>query len=438
MQKCQDTKLKNFGKCKKDALKTGAATPEEIETACLTTIDDGGKCGTDMAKKCTSTDNDALFPGCAGEALAACLDQKVECEVCVVLNDLDGLARNCDEFDDGEVNGSCATPDICGDNVVNGFPLEECDGTDDSACPQRCIPAGNPNECTCAIDEIVVGDHKCVMAAGSTVQIATQALPLPPFAATGAVDISCGSTDINGKAPCDCVLQSFDPIDIIGIGYICFSPGAGCPTGEVDCDGGNALDVTMDSTQGIAACTGNPECSTQCDAHCAGLGATFAQFNSGCGGFCTGGQNDNGTCTDDSDCPGGSCTGKDGIPGGNVCLCDCLGIGGAPSVPGALQCNMGAVIDVEIAPPCGDGDILIAVGTRCIPLTTEAFTSQIHNSNHTFPKDFPADPITGSGTAIDCATLATSTTTGIKLVGAANFFDSTIGDLTTEESFSCE
>jgi hypothetical protein len=44
---------------------------------------------------------------------------------------------------------------VCGDNVVNQTPNpflllgEECDGTDDSACPGQCLPPGDVFECTC-------------------------------------------------------------------------------------------------------------------------------------------------------------------------------------------------------------------------------------------------------------------------------------------------
>ncbi len=290
--------------------------------------------------------------------------------------------------------------------------------------------------------QFVIGEHKCVFdnsgpaPGASTVQITTQALPLPPYTAVGAIDISCGAVaPETGKASCDCSLQSFNPIEIIGIGFICFTPGAPCPAGEIDCDGGNGLDVTMDSDHNIGACTGNPDCAAQCAAYCDPI---FA-FNSGCEGFCVGGANDNLPCTDDSDCPDGSCPGKDGNPHGNICGCDCLGIGGNPSVAGGLQCNLSVNINVEIAGPCGDGDILIAVGTRCLPLTTEAITSQIHDANKTAGKKMPAgSPYTATGTAGDCAGLATSVTTGLGMEGALNFFDSTIGDLTTFESFVCQ
>ncbi len=46
--------------------------------------------------------------------------------------------------------GTCvsAIPPTCGDDTVN--LAEECDGTDDSACPGECIAAGETNECTCS------------------------------------------------------------------------------------------------------------------------------------------------------------------------------------------------------------------------------------------------------------------------------------------------
>jgi len=133
--KCQDTKLKVFNKCKKDGLK-GKTPPgsinsaQDLEALCLGTganpmpdpkgkiLGPKGKCDGKLidavTKKCDGLSNlDDLIPGCTGAvgpaALAACLDQKVECEVCEALNALDGLDRNCDEFDDGMLNQSCDT-----------------------------------------------------------------------------------------------------------------------------------------------------------------------------------------------------------------------------------------------------------------------------------------------------------------------------------------
>ena len=50
------------------------------------------------------------FPGCGTSDpadLAACLDERVECRVCLTLNEADELNRDCDLFDDGAANASC-------------------------------------------------------------------------------------------------------------------------------------------------------------------------------------------------------------------------------------------------------------------------------------------------------------------------------------------
>jgi hypothetical protein len=53
------------------------------------------------------------FPGvCTGlqnGSLASCLDTQVECRVCTAINEMDGLFVNCDLFDDGAANTSCAS-----------------------------------------------------------------------------------------------------------------------------------------------------------------------------------------------------------------------------------------------------------------------------------------------------------------------------------------
>ncbi len=412
-----DTKMKVFRKCKKAGMKLGTIVDEAtLEAECMTDPtthgipDPDGKIAKKEAKKevdiddkCAGMDLAALFPGldalppgsaCYGStaALAECVDWRVECRVCQTINSMDGTNRNCDEFDNGVLDGSCSAP---------------------------------------------IGAHKCVLdPAISTIQISTPVLPLPPFPVSGAIDIDCGAVDPGtGKASCDCSLQVIDPIEITGIGYGCVTPGMPCPSGEIDCDGGNALDVTMASDHNIGACTDNPDCAAQCAASC----APDSVFNSGCEGFCVGGARDNLPCANDSECPDGSCPGQDGLPHGNICGCDCIGIGGAPSPAGGLLCNMPVNIGVEADSPCGDGDVLIAVGTRCLPLTTQTVSTQITDANNSPGKLFPpGPPAVLTGVPGNCEDLATSITTGTRLVGALNFFDSTIGDLVTKEDMVCQ
>ncbi len=145
VQKCQDTKIKEFNKCKKDGLK-GKTPPgpinsgTDLERLCLQSDpndpttpqpDPKGKIlkkclgGIQKAidKKCSGLVTAPLFPGCAGPVSQACLDTFVECEVCRALNEIDVLIRDCDEFDDGIANGSCPDISLCG----------PC--TSDSQCP---------------------------------------------------------------------------------------------------------------------------------------------------------------------------------------------------------------------------------------------------------------------------------------------------------------
>ena len=130
MYKCQSTKLKAFNKCKKFALKEGkdplpdgAVSALELQNACLGTNSTSETIpGDKIAKDCKTKVDQAidkkcldlptgLFPGCGTSVskvdLQICVDEAVECEVCKLLNEIDGLSRDCDEFDDGIANGSC-------------------------------------------------------------------------------------------------------------------------------------------------------------------------------------------------------------------------------------------------------------------------------------------------------------------------------------------
>jgi hypothetical protein len=159
VRKCQHAKLATYNRCQKDELKAGVGSAQALQDACLGANGTGDsipdpkkkierKCGkglgSTLGKKCAGLDTDALFPPCAGQDLAQCLDVKIECEVCKALNALDGLSRDCDEFDDGVLNGSCI--EQCGDGTINQ-PSEECDPPDDSACPGECQP-----NCTCPLE----------------------------------------------------------------------------------------------------------------------------------------------------------------------------------------------------------------------------------------------------------------------------------------------
>jgi hypothetical protein len=120
--KCQDAKLAVFNSCKKNKLKgknmQQAGSTTALQDECMGTGSSGipdpkgkiaKKCGGDfdIGKNCGGQNLDVMIPGCVPGADAACVDRKIECEVCKTLNALDGLDRCCDQFDNGLVDGSC-------------------------------------------------------------------------------------------------------------------------------------------------------------------------------------------------------------------------------------------------------------------------------------------------------------------------------------------
>jgi hypothetical protein len=299
--KCQDAKLSSFNACKKDGLKaktiTSAAT---LESECMNPdIPDGKdkiskKCGGDfdLGKACSTTDNDALFPGCAPDVTKECLDEKIECEVCKALNELDGLNRNCDSFDDGVVNGSCGGPIVpdCGNEVVEPGLGEDCDPPesfcgDGGVCMSDCTcglfqpitvptnaepfcegfkPDGSPypdrddpNAVTCSD----TGAHldcppgpnladpnasaRCIATSGGAMNTAI-GTPQITFPLDGDFTLDCGSIDPNtGEAVCSCEMESLLPATLPGIGFVClnFVPTEDCTPGRIDCDGGSGREV---------------------------------------------------------------------------------------------------------------------------------------------------------------------------------------------------
>ena len=298
----------------------------------------------------------------------------------------------------------------------------------DEPAPARCPEIG-AHKCVLAYDEVTPAN-------GSNVRVSLQAGPFPRLPVSGSLDIVCGVIDpATGKAPCECNIQELDPIDFAGLGFICFSPGSGCPMGEIDCDGGNALNVDLVSDHILGPCMGKPDCVAQCTASC---GAGFVQ-NAGCEGFCNGGTNDGAPCVTDPECPGGSCPGTEPQSHGNICNCDCVTVDGAPTPAGTLQCNVATSVNVELAPPCDGTDVMINVGRQCIPVTAGTFTSIMHNANNTPGKDFPVGGRTATGVPLgSCEDLAASMTTDLELVGGANFYDSLIGDLSVSARFVCQ
>lgn len=141
-EKLAAAQWKAFNRCKKDALKAGAATAAAV-AAC---VDDAGnpaslaadpdgklqkivdKLAVKIGKACDEPAvTAAAFAGGAcsattGAALANCVGTNVACRVCQTINDVDALEADCDGFDDGAANDSCGCSPLstaaCDDGVA--------------------------------------------------------------------------------------------------------------------------------------------------------------------------------------------------------------------------------------------------------------------------------------------------------------------------------
>jgi len=310
--------------------------------------------------------------------------------------------------------------------------------------------------------------HACVLTGGgaSKIGIYTEALGSPiNFNLTGSLSL----TATGSVTGCDIVTLS--PVNIIGIGFVCISPGASCAAGTRYCGPGGAgsgpaLGIDSQSDGNTGTCSNNTACQTICNGTCGGA----AQVQTaGCTGFCSGTSPANTACTSDSQClpSNGACNGPEPISVGTndkICQCSCINAAAhGASDPGDFQCNLASNIVVETASPCNGTDILINVGNTCIPVSTEQASGLITNANFnasktcsggfcddslstpcTSPADCPPSvvPVVGftnnqTGIPIACATMDSSTVTGWAGVGAVNFFGSTLGDLSVALRAQC-
>lgn len=340
----------------------------------------------------------AVLPGCAAEdadGAHACLARAAACRSCRAGAAAAGLDVDCDGVDDGQANGSC------GDAP----------------------PIGRR---TCSLDPELSGFSFDTSIFTDRFQLA------------GEIAVDCGAIDpTTGQAGCTCALVDVPPVPIVpGIGVACLRSASGCPSGVVACDGGGAFDQAIVSDHDVGACTGNAGCAATCVAHCAAADA--AVLTSGCEGFCRDGIAGDAACTTDAECPGGTCIGADAGAHGARCQCECIGRSGT-AAPGALRCDVGVEIDVERAAPCGDGDLLFAVGRHCIPFTSEGATGRLVDADAVpgalLPDGGPNDVL---GQRRTCDVLASSAS-GLVLVSAMHVFDVPLaGDIAFAFSLGCE
>lgn len=185
LQKCADTRLKEYQKCLKAGMSDGTIVDAaSVREKCLggvgrTQPDPLGR----IAKACEARIAKALSSSCAGVPLArafaacestdaggvtSCAARESACELCQVLNSVNELSQDCDAFDDGNPdNGTCG--DECGDGIVqSGEGCDDGNTTAGDGCAADCrLEAGwgctgEPSQCTrnCGNGEVDAADSE--------------------------------------------------------------------------------------------------------------------------------------------------------------------------------------------------------------------------------------------------------------------------------------
>lgn len=405
---------KKFRRCVKDLETVGSIA--DIE-ACIA---EGIAAGT--ADEGPDIISDVMGGSCAGPiphfddgdcdslplaAAAQCIIDNVECEVCNALNGITGA------------NAYCAT--------ISGIPCH--------------TPVHK-----CTFDESTDNSNLGIFLGGNTDLSAL-------FGdIAGAIDITCDpeTEDANGKRACTCELQTWTPSEVTGLGFICVTPLAGCPVGEMDCDGGNSLGIDAADDSQIGTCASHADCASQCDTYCAGL--SKVQWRSGCESLCQAGSRDGQTCICDkagtggctggiagtNDCPGGSCVGKNNELDQD-CQCQCIDYAtGGPSAAGDIRCNLGMGFRIVPSLPCPNPDVSIYINQPpvCIPLTSQVATGETIIANENQSPGI--GPHTLFGAAETCSNFDTSITTGLQLVANIGSFDNTLGDVRAHLTLDCQ
>jgi hypothetical protein len=499
ISKCLDTKFKEYNGCKKNKLKgkdtTAAENAGELRVQCMAdattgAIPDGkGK----IAKKCVTAIGDTLSKKCGvgnvGDLITGCspvtkecIDQKVKCEVCGAINDLDGLGRYCDSFDDGSLNGSC-------DPIIGEIGQADCDFDEEN---RQCV--GGPFDGQHCDDWLSHSDcrdgpgqtWRCIATAraflarvdpNATDPAYADLNPTITFALNGGLRINCGSIDPNtGKAPCTCALKGSIQLEIGQLTTACLQPldPNNCAIGQVDCDGdATGLSVSVISDHDIGddvagqggppfgpfgyfcgllhpAVDANDECDAMCEYYCANLPGNYTKLLSGCEGFCRGGVLDGERCELSLDAPGQDCEGptleQSGFCVGSAthpvfhhetCGCGCIELGGGPSPEGALVCQV-PILTTQILPgeTCGVHAPFVIQGRQCVPFTTEKITATILDPN----LEYGDPPIVQSdvGFRKTCVDLKTNNLSGFVNVGNIPGFDGDLGDSPVEIRPACE
>lgn len=484
-EKYTATVLKEFNSCKKTGLKDGTITSSAGLEACLGVdpklkISGAATKLTDtVTKNCDGVNLATAFPGvCTGQAgsaaaLSGCIANAADCRSCLAVRQMDGLDLQCDDYDNGVVDGSCAqcgngfvdegeecddglansdvAPDACRTTCVNAYCgdgvvdfTEECDdgnNTDGDLCDSTCAcEPGNP-AATCQ-------DMACPTGGQLTIWAGTSGI-----ACTDNNDCAIGTCDV-GLGVCKTVTDL--DTGYTGIAHNSDINDQVTTRGDLICDGpfaggpepcGECKVVGIDPSSGHCRCAN--DIRTQCD-------EPFA--------------------ADSDDCGGNTCNCYFGPPlplsSGNTPACvlnrfaqDVSGTANVDTGSGAILARLASVVylGIDVLTPCpvcggtctapagnvgdpcgvdqhcdtalgsGDGvcgnfDPTAGDGNRGGICYEGAHAGQACDID-AYNENFPADPTPGSGgagMALDCAPEAGLNVSGL---GLKIVLDSTTGSV---------
>ncbi len=439
---CQAAWLNAFATCAGTGLKrkiapitSGAALAACIGTDPKRTIAKAcGKLAPTLTARCAraGVGLPTALPGCGGAdvtASAACLARAVGCRTCRGVAASGALTPDCDTVDDGLVNGSCGSGGPAPTATVTVTP----GGTATPGPTPTPTTSATP---TAVATPLVIGTHACALDTfSSALAVSTHQFFL--FRELfGAIDLDCGTVDpATGTAPCSCSLEHVEPVQVTGVGWACIRPAAGCAAGAIACEPGPPLDLMTTAHHTLGTCTGNAACGATCAATCGAAGTEV--LTSACEGFCAGGANDGLACAGDLLCPGGICTGPDHGLHGQICQCQCLARGGDAVPAAGLTCNLGVDVAVESTLPCGDGDIVLEIGPRCVPFTTGRTDTLIADADNVAMREVRPD---GAfyGIPRACDAIAADGPAALTLAATAAFLDApVIGDMAFTFVLTC-
>ncbi|MFQ5478085.1 MAG: hypothetical protein ACE5E4_05670, partial [Candidatus Binatia bacterium] len=201
------------------------------------------------------------------------------------------------------IEAAYPTVPVCGDNTVNQNPHpflllgEECDGTDDSACPGLCFPPGDIWECTCGgtfRSRLIHNGFTASLDSGWT----------GTSHAGGTADgagyiLERSNCDCDAMTDCDCTGNSTDPVcDMVGkqLPVCSWDSSLSSNTRCDDHGNGNSADEDSDcwicnqfSSNAGSLCNEDADCAAQCfDAAGAATGPCLDQSDCAAGEACRG------------------------------------------------------------------------------------------------------------------------------------------------------